>query len=86
MGLKFYLLDQTKMNNEETIRQILLFLKDNTSHIEEICGILEKIIQATQDVEQRVTALELKAINNEESNKNWMSKLTKLSEELEWIF
>lgn len=73
--LKFYLLDQTKMNTNDTIEKMLWILKTYSDNILELCNVFEKMIECVSEIEERVTVLETKRHRSNRNNKNWNEKL-----------
>ena len=69
--LKFYLLDQTKMNTNDTIKKMLWILKTHSDNILELCNVFEKMIECMSEIEERVTVLETKRHRSNRNNKNW---------------
>ena len=58
--LKFYLLDQTKMDINDTIERMLQILKSHSENILDLCNVVEKMIECMSEIEERVTTLENK--------------------------
>ena len=83
--LKFYPLDQTKMSNDEIIKQILVFLKKNVEDTKWICEVIEWMVSSMIELEKRVSLLEDKEHRNDRTNKRRVSKLVEESEWLEGV-
>ena len=83
--LKFYPLDQTKMNNDETTKVILEWLKRQAEDMINILEILREVVVWMEDLTARVSELEHKAERNSRASKRRALKLVEQNEELEWM-
>lgn len=83
--LKFYLLDQTKMSNNDIIEKMLWILKTHSDNILDLCNVFDKMIECMSEIEECVTVLEAKRHRNDWTNKHRMSKVAIQSKEPEWI-
>lgn len=71
LNIKFYLLDQTKMDVNDTIERMLQILKSHSENILDLCNVVEKMIECMSEIEERVTVLETKRHRNNRNNRNW---------------
>lgn len=82
ISLKFYLLDQTKMNTNDVIEKMLWILKSHSENILELCNVFDKMIECMSEIEERVTVLETKRHRNNRNNRNW-NKESELKQQME---
>lgn len=69
--MKFYLVDQTQMSEEEIAKLFFEFLR----HMDKLTDIIEGMARKMEEMDKRIEALERKQRRKNEDDEGWMFRV-----------